>query len=116
MQSYGLLASFDVVPIKRGAGMRSPDAVKHQCTLCGATTKVNIRTGCLYSHPIPGEVRVCAMSGTRVIEGIRGKPFLLPPLRQQPNIVARRRTPDPDEPSVSVHAVPSGLPGLGKRR
>lgn len=97
--------------------MRNPDAIRHECADCGATTKVNTRTGRLYSHHVPGGSTACSASGDVVTPPQGGEPPLLPPLR------AVRKPPVPkssryvaDEPSSSVRAVAGGLPSLGKRR
>lgn len=97
--------------------MRNPDAIRHVCADCGATTKVNSRTGRLYSHQAPGEIAACSASGEFVAPPQGGEPLLLPPMQavqkaevpQQPRHVV-------DEGSSSVRTVPGGLPGLGKRR
>lgn len=96
--------------------MRNPDSVKYECADCGATTKVNGRTGRLYSHQVPGKVTVCSTSGTFVTVGQGGEPVRLPPLRPQPASVHQPERLVVDERSTSVRTVQGGLPGLGKRR
>jgi hypothetical protein len=99
------------------SSMRNPDAVKHECAECGAITKVNRRTGRLYSHHVPGEVTVCSASGTLVAVSQGGEPPRLPPLGPQPpSIPQPAARPVVDGPSTSVRTVQGGLPGLGKRR
>lgn len=97
--------------------MRNPDAIRHECADCGATTKVNTRTGRLYSHQAPGEIAACSASGEVVIPPQGGEPLLLPPLEavHQPAVAATPRH-VLDERSSSVRTVSGGLPGLGKRR
>jgi hypothetical protein len=83
----------------------NPDAFPHDCPDCGRVTKVNLRTGLLYSHTYPGLPRQAGL----------GKPPTLPPLRTPPETKPSRPQ-YYDGPSQSVPARPSGLPSLGKRR
>jgi ribosomal protein S27E len=97
--------------------VRNPDAIRHECADCGATTKVNTRTGRLYSHQAPEEIAACSASGEVVAPPQGGEPLLLPPLEA----VQKPAVPEPprrvvDGPSGSVRTVSGGLPGLGKRR
>lgn len=96
--------------------MTNPTARPHTCDDCGARTKVNTRTGTLYSHTQPGTTRGCPASATLITTGTGGEPPLLPlpepPRHPQP---ADRR-PRGHEPSTSVRAASAGLPGHGKRR
>ncbi|MGW3787787.1 helix-turn-helix domain-containing protein [Micromonospora chokoriensis] len=95
----------------------NPDATPHDCPDCGRRTKVNLRTGLLYSHTRPHQTEVCRASATAVSPPRPGrdKPPTLPPLRTPPGPKPSSRQ-YYDGPSQSVPARPSGLPSLGKRR
>lgn len=97
--------------------MRNPNAIRHECVDCGAKTKINIQTGRLYSHQVPGELVACSASGDVVAAPQGGQPLLMPSLKtpQKPSPPAAQRHAT-DEPSTSIRTVPGGLPGLGKRR
>lgn len=96
--------------------MRNPDAVDYECPDCGARTKANKRRGNLYSHQVPGAVKVCSASGRRVLSGRRGGGApQLPPLRPEPAPPVSPVFSD-SGPSSSVRTVSGGLPTLGKRR
>jgi len=97
--------------------VRNPDAIRHECADCGATTKVNTRTGRLYSHQAPGKIAACPASGDVVVPPQGGEPLLLPSLKaEQKPAVPKPPRRVVDEPSASVRTVSGGLPGLGKRR
>ncbi|MFI9531338.1 transposase [Micromonospora rosaria] len=95
----------------------NPDAAPHDCPDCGRRTKVNLRTGLLYSHSRPRQTVICpaSASAVRPPQLERDKPPTLPPLRRPPE--PKPSSPQYyDGPSQSVSARPSGLPSLGKRR
>lgn len=95
--------------------MNNPDACTYECLDCGRTTKVNRRTGRVYSHQIPGGIRVCLASGTLALPVQDGNPPELPPLRSNTTSVSQPK-PVADGPSTSVRTVRGGLPSLGRRR
>lgn len=97
--------------------MRNPDSIRYECDGCGRVTKVNVRTGRLYSHQPPGKVLACPASGSVVLPPQGGEPLSLPPLgsRQAPAYPEELRR-AVDEPSTSVRPVSGGLPGLGRKR
>lgn len=98
---------------KRG----NPNTAPHVCPDCGRSTKVNLRTGLLYSHTYPRRTKVCPASASAVLppDPERAKAPIPPPLRT-PTEPQRKKPQYYDGPSQSVQARPSGLPSLGKRR
>ena len=100
----------------------NPDAAKYDCPDCGKATKVNTRTGRLYSHSPPGETRACPKGGALVAtpRGDTSPPRIVevaqPPKKvKKPPVSAEHRLRG-DEESVSIRAILAGLPGLGRRR
>lgn len=63
--------------------MRNSDSIRYECDSCGRVTKVNVRTGRLYSHQPPGKVLACPASGSVVLPPQGGEPLSLPPLRSR---------------------------------
>ncbi len=97
--------------------MGTPDSIKFRCTACGRGTRANKLTGRLYSHQLPGELKVCTSSGSVVLRPRGGEPAVPPALRSPaPAAVHDQGRPVAEGPSTSVRVVLSGLPGLGKRR
>jgi ribosomal protein S27E len=96
--------------------VRNPHSMPYDCADCGTTTKINVRTGRLYSHQAPDALVVCSASGNIVAVPQGGEPMLLPPLGTESRPAPPKPSRAPvDEPSASVRTVSGGLPGLGKR-
>jgi hypothetical protein len=94
--------------------VRNPDAEPVQCPQCGAKTAVNLRTGALYSHALPGKTKACTAGGSLVMECRDGQPPQIAEVEPAKPAPAPRQI-VPDEHGESVRTVSGGLPGLGRR-
>lgn len=94
--------------------MRNPNSVAIVCAECSATTRLNVLTGRIYSHPLPGRLEVCANSGRQVEVPTDGERFEVRRLRYvaKPSVY---RVAEPDG-SSSIKTISGGLPGKGRRR
>ncbi len=86
------------------------DAVAYLCPTCGRRTRVNRRTGMIYSHNIPWSTELCEKSVTpgETPEG-GDVPQRLDPSRPpvQPSSTVRRA----DSGGQSIRALRGGIPG-----
>lgn len=95
--------------------MRNPNSVPFICADCLVKTRVNVLTGHLYSHQVPGSLATCSSSGDLVQPPTGGEKFEVPPLRYEPAAPSVYRNHENDG-STSVKTVSAGLPGKGRRR
>ncbi|WP_146099104.1 hypothetical protein [Nocardia nova] len=88
------------------------DAVAYVCSTCGRRTRVNRRTGMIYSHTIPWSTTVCEASATLAQTPEGGDvPQRLeaadPPPPPPPSATVRRA----DTRGQSIRALRGGIPG-----
>ena len=80
---------------------RNRNVVVFVCKECGARARASKQSGRLLSHPLPGTMKTCAATGSRVVEPVQSRKK-----NRRPQVGTR----------TSVQAVSGGLPGLGKKR
>lgn len=93
---------------------RNPNSSPTECSECGASTRLNMVTGKIYSHPVPGSTQTCSTSAKLVAPPQGGEKATIEPLRYMP-AASEYQLAESDRP-VSIKTVGGGLPGLGRRR
>jgi hypothetical protein len=93
--------------------VRNPNSVAVVCAECSATTRLNVLTGRIYSHPLPSRTEACANSGRQIRFPTNGERFEVERLRYEARPSVYRAAESAD--SSSIRTISGGLPGTGRR-
>lgn len=94
--------------------MRNPNSASVVCAECFASTRLNVRTGRIYSHPMPGRLEACVNSGRQIEAPTEGEKFEVDRLRYEAKPSVYRLA--ESDGSSSIKTISGGLPGKGRRR
>lgn len=94
--------------------MQNPNSSAVVCAECFTSTRLNVLTGRIYSHSVPGRLEVCANSGRQIEAPTEGEKFEVNRLgyEAKPSVY---RVAESDG-SSSIKTISGGLPGKGRRR